>query len=907
MSAIDKSEKNFVKSNEINQNYRMFIGCLSLEFENCELKEYMCHKLREHNAHKFADVHMIIGLWWKETLLCKEVRTSYKRFENNICWDEWIEFQISYKDIPLDSIITFDLYNPCSVESSIGADNDHSKDCCKHVAGCSVPLWDKYSCIRQGECCLKLWLDKHSDTQLKSSSPGLPFEYSSQSQPFAKTDNVQENQHIRLITKHSSIVNDHHKLAELELIQRNDISAVHTSNTLKWLNSLSLVKLSMKVTEQRKQMNSLFLNIKFPNVRVINSDNDKEVNSIQMHFFELGSEAKPLNPPKEEFYPCPDGELGKDNIFEQMHLRLARSNRSGNKDTRPNLSDREKLFEIIKYPPLSSLHSDELDLVWNYRYFISAYPRALPKFLLSVHWSNPEEVSQATELLNAWTKIDIDEVILLLGSEYSHDSVRSFAINCLRQSNLDDICFFLPQLIQVLRYENKVKLKRETNDNRSLSNTKSPANRKTSKKVVLSELAKFLIEKSCSDLKIATGFYWYCKVEFEWMCRIDRNSPFILSYQCIFSELFSQLRNHSEKSRKIYRQLSQQRKLIEKLIELSLILKKHHGSNANRQEKLFSILSQEENILNYNFVKFPEPFPSLIDPNVIITGIYADKCKVYQSAQLPCKIVFRSIFDDKRKDFHTVIFKNGDDLRQDQLVMQLINLMDKIMKQDQLDLQLTPYEVLATGYNVGLVEYVESMTLRTIKQTHQTIRNYFLSISSKHNVDKHLQIKIDADLLDSYVRSCAGYCVITYLLGVGDRHLDNLMLRPTGQIFHIDFSFIFGRDPKPLPPAVKVNKDMIIAMEEKVTDFRKHCFTAFLHLRRHANVIFDLLSVMLDASIADISSEPHRVVTKVYEKFHFHLDDESAVSYLQRTIDQSISALVPQLMDILHGFATSVR
>jgi phosphatidylinositol 3-kinase len=189
---------------------------------------------------------------------------------------------------------------------------------------------------------------------------------------------------------------------------------------------------------------------------------------------------------------------------------------------------------------------------------------------------------------------------------------------------------------------------------------------------------------------------------------------------------------------------------------------------------------------NFDLVDFDLPIPLIIDPSVKIIGINVDKTTMFKSNLMPCKFVFKTLpdlnlIDENKALEYSVIYKIGDDLRQDQLVLQMIALMDKVLlwyqfkamgfiilflsvflffccmcvqllKQENLDLKLTPYKVVATGIKEGFLQFIDALPISNIlaNAEFRTIKEY-LRKNNPSETDKH---GISAEAMDNYVRSC---------------------------------------------------------------------------------------------------------------------------------------------------------
>ena len=657
-----------------------------------------------------------------------------------------------------------------------------------------------------------------------------------------------------------------------------------------------------------------------------------------------------------------DWEMHEDSPSEEQYMKLAKSQVRGMLDPNiePNLKEKKYINKIVCTPhlPGKPLPIEEQRLLHKFRHCLKENKRALPKFLLSVDWNEEEDVKEIPEILKSWRDevvLETSDALKLLGKNQAFQSpiVRKYAIDTLKMRSDEEMVLYMLQLVQALRYEPE---------------------HVTSDGTVCSPLALYLIQRSLSCPALANYFYWYLQVEKGepidevtgeplnnkesenyYIHKLEPKIPsqmkgdarddtyFCYIFQRIFN-VFCEIMGADELGSKTIHLLLSLNGYMERICACQSIAREERGRKDAKEARLKVELEKQ------GLSKVPddlEAIPNPLDPDVQLTGMLPQKTKMFSSAIYPACVTFTSKVEDAHSAAGSVgqvratdagadgdagnettasssssgssnsnsvvriIFKSGDDLRQDQMIMQMIGLMNRLLMEVGIDGHLTTYGILATSKRDGIMELVQNS--HTISSVLAGYKNSILAFLKEHNPDPSCANGVDEGVMEVFAKSTAASCVVTFILGIGDRHLDNIMIKPSGHLFHIDFGFIFGRDPKPLPPKFRFTREMADALGgvggRHYKEFTKFACEAYNHLRKSADLILNLLVLMVDAGIPDLSENvtPEIALQRVLENFRLDLNDEEAAIHFTNLIHQTTVALAPRVMEQLHKVAVSMR
>lgn len=539
----------------------------------------------------------------------------------------------------------------------------------------------------------------------------------------------------------------------------------------------------------------------------------------------------------------------------------------------PTQPERYELRRILNCLPTHHLERYQKALVFKARYFLKKIPKALPVFLRCVDWALEDAAEEAVQVMHQWTPVGTLEALQLLSPSFrKQPEVRKHAVAILDLASDEELECFLLQLVQALRYE----------DSES------------------APLADLLCYRAARKATLAIPLFWYLHVEWQ-----NEKSESRRVSECRFGKVLSRFMEHeltqTPLGAEIKRHIDRGSEFINLLRYANSELESSRGLEA-RREKLCKLLAEKA----HAFEDFSEgPLPISVLPNVMATGLIADKASVMSSACAPLKV--RLATERESRPFVDFMIKNGDDLRQDQLVMQVIAMCDRILKNENVDLELVTFRVLATDTREGIVEFVpDCMTLYDIQKAYGALPQFLLQL----HPDPMHPGEINPKVLDTYIKSTAGYCVMTYLLGVGDRHLENLMLTKDGNVFHIDFGFILGRKPFAGAAPTRITHEMVEAMggtsSKQYARFTSFACEAFNALRKHAGAIIHLFSMMQDSGIVNGSANAVGDYSDAYleeqfeSRFCLSKSDEDAAADFERLLTDSQYAIGSRAHDFFH-------
>uniref|UniRef100_A0A0N4ZXR6 Phosphatidylinositol 3 kinase-like protein age-1 n=1 Tax=Parastrongyloides trichosuri TaxID=131310 RepID=A0A0N4ZXR6_PARTI len=517
-----------------------------------------------------------------------------------------------------------------------------------------------------------------------------------------------------------------------------------------------------------------------------------------------------------------------------------------------SIEEGKKLKKYLKYLDGTALTEGDQLYLWKHREYICTH---FPNLLVVISdcktiWKSREHVSQFYELLTRWGNISVEAAIELLDNRQRDCAVRKFAVDIL-DNWLNDERFklFIMHLIQGIKYE----------------------------PYYHNPLAVMLIRRALLNYQIAHRLFWLLRAELEQeigasesvngkSCRLTGETniegKYTLSVVRCTIMLECLLRANVRHIGPVIKQV----RMVNELFKISNEVKNNTSKESNTkflQRRLKSVVHDMEHV------------ESPLNPVVILGELCIEECRVLSSAKQPIKLVWNNSEPLARlsKKTHQMIFKNGDDLRQDMLTLQVMKIMDAFWKSMGYDFCMSIYEVLPMGFNIGMINVVQKCVTLFEIQTNEKKRSVSLAMETacvnkwirKYNDDTKLYL----EAVDRFSASLTGYCVATYILGIKDRHQDNIMVRKDGRMFHIDFGHFLGHTKKKLginrdrTPFILTDHFLYVIAKGRsqfknnhdIMKFRENCKDAFLILYDHSRLFISLFRMMLSIGLPECSTQ----------------------------------------------------
>uniref|UniRef100_A0A8R1XX44 Phosphatidylinositol-4-phosphate 3-kinase n=1 Tax=Onchocerca volvulus TaxID=6282 RepID=A0A8R1XX44_ONCVO len=575
---------------------------------------------------------------------------------------------------------------------------------------------------------------------------------------------------------------------------------------------------------------------------------------------------------------------------------LKRDFNSLDSDTQQNLLD------IIESGVTHSLTEDEKETLWEKRHYLTQIPDALPLVLASAVGWDWASLTNIYQLLDDWMPLSSVQAIELLLPHFPDLTIRSKAISWLKNASSDFLFNFLPELVEALRFE--------TFED--------------------SSLAVYLLTLCAGDRRFAFELYWQLQQ------RIDQCEERSYSNRC--SLLQQQVLKLLDEEFGI--DIENQHRLLQALNTVSCEIK--DAGDASKMVCYLNYLNKKQWIQTNCFIQLTlQRHLALLDarilennvrlpllPSFLCTGIDVSESNYFNSLTKPIKVTFKGLKSSFAILYKvlSIILQVGDDMRQDALVLQLVKMMNDIWLSQELDLRMVIFRcipfgnksgmaisllILIRSYFKGMVELVSDCRTLCEIQSAVGAAGVFKDDLLKKWLEMHnpseFQYKI---ALENFHLSCAGWCVATYVLGIGDRHNDNILVTRTGHVFHIDFGKYMGdwqtaagfrRDRTPFiftsDMAYVINQGSPQSATSRYQHFVDNCCKAFNLLRKKYSLLVNLMKMMSCSGIAGMNLE---AVNFVQSNLLLNLTDTQATVQFTRMIEESLKSKFPRLNFLAH-------